>query len=561
MEPASTFDRQRLSVSFPVRASIYDRLEQVIWTGNMFKLKSSGCLLLVFAASCSVCLSVRASDEESKTVPSSASTFDQSKTPSDNPQNGQCPSSEAAVTPVPLSAPEAGGTGSGQQVIGAQQGYVLQEEKVPCFQLRTIQNEIWSPVSSQSILRGQVAQTEPAPSGTVLHGGVSYMVRPGSVLSTIQRKVAAQFLTNFSSLEPQYDFSMFANLKAQLARAKPMLDAAIKRAKAEMDAQLAQQPLLQGNLESPRLPQLNRLVPAFDARLATPPPQLQSEINRAKKEMEAQLSRPKPTFSSSDLSRALTNPSREWEIQQQLQGQLLRSKSMRDKEIEIASRQMRSELNRRSSPVAGNAVGNVDGRLVSEQLKSALGNRMPAELPDLTAAINSQIAAARKATDAKIAAARPELEAVYTRLRQVPDLKTRGELLPRPQLEAKGEMERLIPWDRWYAGVASAYEPLLLSALHKYHDPAGSNTVSISVWPDRHLVVSLAKKSNPKFDAATLEAYRALDGDASLQYPPGSQRQKVTFLIDNTHKSSREIADVNSQTCRGDNEVQVLKNR
>jgi hypothetical protein len=113
-----------------------------------------------------------------------------------------------------------------------------------------------------------------------------------------------------------------------------------------------------------------------------------------------------------------------------------------------------------------------------------------------------------------------------------------------------------ISWDWWYARIAKVSERRLLKAVAKRGNPLGSNTISITVWPNHRIAVSLVQGDDPDFDAATLEAYTSLDGNPTLEYPAGSQRKEVNFFIDNKHNTPGAISGVHSQTWVGDQEVQ-----
>jgi hypothetical protein len=398
---------------------------------------------------------------------------------------------------------------------------------VPCFQLGTVHNEIWAPVKPVSVLYGYAAATEPEPAPMLLKGGVRYLDKPESTLATIQHMAQAHFLSNFTRLTPQLDQDVFHELKAQLTRTRPMLNAAIQKAELEMKAELAHsRPAFQGKIDlfAPRA--ANALVPRFDLQANKPDPLLAAKISRDRLEMERELSRPQLEIPSFSVYR----PTGRTDLSKEMSDALSRArKPQKNTDLKLAERELQAELTY-PKPVT----------------------------PDLFTDLKLRAERRKKETEAQIAAAKPALEAVYTRLRQPAQLSTLAQLGLQSRVGEKAEIEKLISWDRWYAEVAKAYEPRLLRALRKRGNPSGSNTVSISVWPDLHLVVSLSHKSNPAFDAATLEAYKSLDGDSCLRYPQGSQRQKITFLIDNLHKSSRAISGVTSQTCRGDHEVQVV---
>jgi hypothetical protein len=115
--------------------------------------------------------------------------------------------------------------------------------------------------------------------------------------------------------------------------------------------------------------------------------------------------------------------------------------------------------------------------------------------------------------------------------------------------------ELIVEWDAWHKRFAQLAKTPLLKAVNQCGNPSGSNTLEITVSPDHHLNVKLSQPSNGKFDQAILQAYKSLDGNPSLEYPTGSKRTSITFLIDNKHTEAGVAGDVNSQTTTGDREV------
>jgi hypothetical protein len=111
-----------------------------------------------------------------------------------------------------------------------------------------------------------------------------------------------------------------------------------------------------------------------------------------------------------------------------------------------------------------------------------------------------------------------------------------------------------IQWDDWHKRFAKLAGDQLLARVKASGNPLGKNTVRITVTPGRHLTVSSEKPSNAKFDAAVLAAYRSLDHSASLEYPKGSLRSSVSFLIDNDYSKPGIPIVVRSKTLTNDHE-------
>lgn len=117
-----------------------------------------------------------------------------------------------------------------------------------------------------------------------------------------------------------------------------------------------------------------------------------------------------------------------------------------------------------------------------------------------------------------------------------------------------GTLRKRISWDKWYAEVANSAEHQLSAVLNRYGNPSGSNTLEITVTPQRHLTLKVLHGTSDKFDAATTEAFMALNGHASLDFPSGSKRHVVTFLVDNTHRYGEAMAGILSRPATGDDE-------
>lgn len=375
---------------------------------------------------------------------------------------------------------------------------------IPHFELGAVQNEIWSPVKPNSILQG-IVDKKSSEQPIRLIGGVSDDRSP---LNTIQRLLNRKLLTGLSMLQPRFDLS--GELDSQLARSKRQLAGQIEQAKKLMNLELSHQ--LSPHYD---IPDRNRQpLRNLQAEIEKPLPFLSAEVEKSRRLMELQLAQARKDNLCLPSDFCVPRP----------KYQIPADRAKPDAGLELARKQMEMELSR------------VKGKLV---------------MPDFSTNLDWQITSARKNTDAQIASARPALEAVYMRMRQPQaNLDVSGKML-----ESKSAYDKIISWDAWYARVAQAYEPILLKAIARRGNPAGSNTVSITVWPNHRLQAVIVEKSNRNFDSATIEAYQSLNGNKILEFPPGSKREKITFLVDNQHQTPHAVSDVNSQTYKGDNEV------
>ncbi len=129
-------------------------------------------------------------------------------------------------------------------------------------------------------------------------------------------------------------------------------------------------------------------------------------------------------------------------------------------------------------------------------------------------------------------------------------LDTQAQLMRRSQQV----VQRNISWDEWYQAFARLCDPVLAETVAKNGNPAGSNRIKITVSRSHHITVKLEKSQNQDFDNATLNAYRSVDGNALLEFPQGSKRDKVSFFIDNDHPTTDAVSGIDSTTLKGDAE-------
>ena len=413
---------------------------------------------------------------------------------------------------------------------------------LPPFQLHTLHNEIWAPAKSDGWLQGIADQNKLSGNATDLSSGASVSFLQGRVstdgesgpLTTMQRLLRPRILTGYTMMRAQSSpLDLFRDLKAQLDRANPKLNAEIAKAKKEMDAQLASHPQdipfnldAIKNTENPKMPSA---IPVLDPLPVNtkPDPHLQAQIDLARRQMEWQLAHSGHLAYSTPVMPGVGGAGQSIDID--IEARVRMARQDESTNIELAKRQMQAELARAKSGVT----------------------------PDIRAD-RQQLDRAKKETAAQIAAAKPAMDAILTNLRVSPNL-----IMPSTapgastqSVDAELSYEKVIAWDKWYARVAKLYEPLLLKAIARHGNPEGANTVSITVSRNHQVEVSLMEADDSAFDLATLEAYRALNGNPVLEFPPGSHRSQVSFLIDNKHNNNAPVSRVSSQTYTGDKEVQ-----
>lgn len=128
----------------------------------------------------------------------------------------------------------------------------------------------------------------------------------------------------------------------------------------------------------------------------------------------------------------------------------------------------------------------------------------------------------------------------------------RVKAVPQPVLTP--EQETLL-WDQWYARVNDMVCRALSRTLQTHGNPAGSNRIHITVWPNRNLRAEVVQTSNRSFDAAVVEAYRSLDGNSGLTFPSGTQRSVVDYESAHIQEIPAPTAHFDSSTIQGDREL------
>ncbi|MBP6348125.1 MAG: hypothetical protein KA392_01155 [Candidatus Obscuribacter sp.] len=114
--------------------------------------------------------------------------------------------------------------------------------------------------------------------------------------------------------------------------------------------------------------------------------------------------------------------------------------------------------------------------------------------------------------------------------------------------------EESISWDKWYLNLNALVNPKLIECMESNDNPAGKNSIRVTVTATHKLTVELLQPSNKSFDDAILSAYRYLDGNELLVFPPGSKRNSVSIIVESQRKESGPISQVHSNPIVGDKE-------
>lgn len=123
------------------------------------------------------------------------------------------------------------------------------------------------------------------------------------------------------------------------------------------------------------------------------------------------------------------------------------------------------------------------------------------------------------------------------------------------EIVLRGPNQVAIDWDPWHARFNEIAGARIEQALVAHGDVAGSNSVRITVFRDHHVKAELESGGAPEaFDIATLEAFRALDGDPRLSFPEGSEKRSCTFVLSNSHASG-PVSEINATSLKGEQET------
>lgn len=379
-----------------------------------------------------------------------------------------------------------------------------------------------------------------------------------STLTTLQRKPLARLQNNLIMMQAKVDPNLDGQFAVQLARSRTYVDFLRAQMKAELDKVRS----------APTVPDLSSELAKAQAPMNLNTSRISEEIEQERRKAKLILGHERnrativKTLPIPDDFQVTANKSRtdflntytvlgpgrgtirdlpsiafqldspqqqrglraQPQILQEMQWERDTARQVIETERQKIRRQMDADLRSNSNSAGANVGNQLEGELArANRLKTQEARRV-----------------------------RGELDAIMTAIRPHPD--SNQEVIG----TIGAPSSQIISWDQWYARFTQAYEPQLLRAFRKYKDPAGSNTISITVGINQLLKASVYQKNPSKydnFDRATIEAYSALNGSAILQFPIGSRRKQITFLIDNKHASSNPINGVESLSFSGDKEV------
>jgi len=386
-------------------------------------------------------------------------------------------------------------------------GYLYGSSSV--FDLQTKQEDVLAP-NSNRLLNGKAEQTQSSANSKLLQGGAEELASP---VTSIQRKGSTLLPQNLKYLTPTISPSDQKQLQAEINRAR-------RTEFGKIDPNSAR--LLQSGV-SKKSPNLD--IDLFSAIPKLAPPNM----------LGSQLALPKSLHN--DVSRA---------EEEELQRAMRHANSNVDDIPGFGRANEVPNLNIDAEISGAKRFQQIPSDDIDLQIDKQKAVRQQS-VPDIDAIMKSQLARSKPAMDADLARAKTELQSVFRRITPNEDLAVNGRLKP-----SNVDSENSLCWDEWYKTVARLVEPLLLKELERRGDPSGANSVSITVWPNHRLAVQIVRGRHNDFDAATIHAYRSLDGNPLLAYPKGSLRPEVTFVVDNKHEVTGAISGVNTKPFVGD---------
>ncbi len=137
------------------------------------------------------------------------------------------------------------------------------------------------------------------------------------------------------------------------------------------------------------------------------------------------------------------------------------------------------------------------------------------------------------------------------------ELELASKAKPQPQVALTAQIDESLLWDQWYQHINDLVCNALTKTMPNHGNPAGTNRIHITVWPDHRLEARLVQGSNAKFNAAILEAYSSLNGSSDLEFPRGTRRKQNDYETAHIQEIPAVTASFDSKTIHGDMETLV----
>lgn len=145
-----------------------------------------------------------------------------------------------------------------------------------------------------------------------------------------------------------------------------------------------------------------------------------------------------------------------------------------------------------------------------------------------------------------------ETTRVAAKLKPMPKATTQ----PTPQVTPRlAKQDQQLLWDAWYERVGKECDARFTQELERRGNPIGSCTLQVFVLNDLSIGVTAIARSGEPFTMAALTAYRSMDHNPILQFPSGSKRKQVRFLVRNKQSDEGLVTDIDAERIRGDKEI------
>ena len=409
--------------------------------------------------------------------------------------------------------------------------------------------------------------------------------QPLSFITTIEHSVTPQFHFGLLALMPKLAPDLARQMEAQLAQSKFKLAAQVakqeKLMKQQLNATRAPVPMIPGAVQKAQPDPLKPLKLPLADRKRQPRAPVSDVVHRPDpqltKQLDLQLAQAKkPVRLPKSPLVAYAVPASHFA--EQIESQLAQSQKQTRPQIEIANQQLQAQLLHAHQLIGKMPDPKPSASPSTTALLQGPGTHLKLSFPkpaeDVAAQMHAQLVAAKlklppqtdvdaqllqakKHNEEVSAKLKPQMDALVTDLRVAPDRVNTRTTASGATVSTTAEIagSNVILWDKWHLHFAELAHLPLLSAVQKCSNPTGANTVSITVSSNHHVDVSVARTKNQAFDQAVLQAYRSLDGNPDLQFPPGSKRTSINFMIDVSHSAATSPAEVRSRTSKGDKET------
>lgn len=190
-----------------------------------------------------------------------------------------------------------------------------------------------------------------------------------------------------------------------------------------------------------------------------------------------------------------------------------------------------------------------DANLEIETNESVCRNSIRASLRQAQKEMDLELANAKRLTQERSKAASSYIEVAFSLQQKVPNIQS----VPVFETPNFVDKEEYVNWDPWHSRFSQLLKPALLRAFREHGNPSGHNTVEVTVHSNYQVEATLIDSSDVEFTKATLDAYKALNGNPGLKFPAGTRKTKTSFYL-NHKKNLGLVAGINCNPITGDTE-------